>query len=300
VTELKALHEKTRMDHKSHPFQLFQNRCPDKKAGECILYLHWHEHFEFIVMRKGEAQFHIDSRPYTAQAGEVLAIPAGTLHVGYAMNDGDVDYDSVVVNAALFQDFIHDPVHIGYVAPYLEGRLRFPVKPAEQDEECAHIYSLIHEAIEEMTEQPPAYQLMVKSKLYALFTMLARMFLPQQLPSKGGGSYFPNRERFKQLIEKIEADPAERVSVAEAAGQVGLNTYHFCKMFKKLTGRTFVEYVNGCRMMLAERLLKESSLTVTEIAAQVGCDNANYFTKLYKKYKGMPPSRGRQATENGS
>ncbi|MGC5775549.1 AraC family transcriptional regulator [Paenibacillus pabuli] len=293
MLDLKALHENTRIDHKSYPFQLFQNRCREMKTEECILYLHWHEHFELIVMRQGSAQFHIDSRPYVAHAGEVIIIPGGALHVGYALEDGDVHYDSIVVNPALFHDFTHDPVHLKYVAPYLEGRVRFPVKPVEQDAICQGYYSLLNEAVEEMALQPPAYQLVVKSKLHALFTLLARTFMPLQLPDKTAGSYFPNRERFKQLIEQIEAEPTEKMSVTEAAGQVGLNTYHFCKMFKKLTGRTFVEYVNGCRMTVAEQLLQESSLTITEIAARVGCENANYFTKLYKQYKGMTPSQGR-------
>ncbi|MGE6578497.1 AraC family transcriptional regulator [Paenibacillus xylanexedens] len=293
MLDLKALHENTRIDHKSHPFQLFQNRCSDMKAEECILYLHWHEHFELIVMRKGSALFHIDSKPYVVRAGEVMIIPGGTLHVGYALDDGDVYYDSVVVNRALFHDFTHDPVHEQYVAPYLEGRVRFPVKPAEENTACTGYYSLLNEAVEEMALQPPAYQLVVKSKLHALFTLLARTFMPQQLPDRSVGSYFPNRERFKQLIAQIEADPTGKMSVTEAASHVGLNAYHFCKMFKKLTGRTFVEYVNGCRMSEAEQLLQGSSLTITEIAAKVGCDNANYFTKLYKQYKGVTPSGGR-------
>lgn len=293
MLDLKALHENTRIDHKSHPFQLFQNRCQGMKTEECILYLHWHEHFELIFMRKGSALFHIDSRPYVAQAGEVIIIPGGALHVGYALEEGDINYDSVVLNSALFHDFTHDPVHLKYVAPYLEGKVRFPVKPAEHDIACQGYYSLLDEAIEEMASQPPAYQLVVKSKLHALFTLLARTFMPHQLSDKTAQSYFPNRERFKHLIEQIETEPTGKMSVTEAAGQVGLNTYHFCKMFKKLTGRTFVEYVNGCRMTKAEQLLQESSMTITEIAAQVGCENANYFTKLYKQYKGMTPSQGR-------
>lgn len=88
MLDLKALHENTRIDHKSHPFQLFQNRCSDMKAEECILYLHWHEHFELIIMRKGSALFHIDSKPYVVRAGEVIIIPGGTLHVGYALDEG--------------------------------------------------------------------------------------------------------------------------------------------------------------------------------------------------------------------
>lgn len=293
MLDLKALHENTRIDHKSHPFQLFQNRCADKKAEECILYLHWHEHFEWIIMRKGRAVFHVDSRPYEAEAGEVIIIPGGALHVGYALDEGDVHYDSIVVNRGLFQDFASDPVHEQYVAPYLEGSVRFPVKPAAENAACAGYYSLLNEAVDEMAMQPPAYQLVVKSKLHALFTLMARTFMPHQLRDRSGGGYFPNRERFKQLIAHIEAEPQEKLSVSEAAGQVGLNVYHFCKMFKKLTGRTLVEYVNGCRMSEAERMLQGSSLTVTEIAAKVGCDNANYFTKLFKQYKGMTPSQAR-------
>lgn len=154
MLDLKALHENTRIDHKSHPFQLFQNRCSDMKAEECILYLHWHEHFELIIMRKGSALFHIDSKPYVVRAGEVIIIPGGTLHVGYALDEGDVHYDSVVVNRALFHDFTHDPVHEQYVAPYLEGRVRFPVKPAEENTACVGYYSLLNEAVEEMALQP--------------------------------------------------------------------------------------------------------------------------------------------------
>lgn len=43
------------------------------------------------------------------------------------------------------------------------------------------------------------------------------------------------------------------------------------------------------RINEAERLLRESDLTITEIAGLVGCDNPNYFTKLFKQYKGMTP-----------
>ncbi|CAI6081757.1 HTH-type transcriptional activator RhaR [Paenibacillus sp. JJ-100] len=300
MLDLKALHENTRMDHQSHPFQLFQNRCFAKKTEECILYLHWHEHFEWVIMRKGRAVFHIDSRPYEAEAGEVIIIPGGALHVGYSLEEGDVHYDSVVVNRALFQDFASDPVHEQYVAPYLEGSVRFPVKPAVENVDCISYFSLLNEAVEEMALQAPAYQLVVKSKLHALFTLLARTFTPHPLRDRSSGVYFPNRERFKQLIAQIEGNPQERLSVSEAASQVGLNVYHFCKMFKKLTGRTFVEYVNRCRMSEAERLLQDSGLTVTEIAAQVGCDNANYFTKLFKQYKGMTPSQARAGVSTGT
>ncbi|CAM4243264.1 AraC-like DNA-binding protein [Paenibacillus endophyticus] len=290
----KELRENTRLEHKTYPIQLFQNHCPEVKPNDCILYLHWHEHFEIIVMREGSAVFHIDSRPYIVNEGDVIIIPGGGLHVGYSLGYKPIYYDCVVLNASLFNEWVHDPVHAKFVAPYLEGRLHYPVKPVEQDESCLSYYGLLDEAIGELATKPPAYQLVVKSKLHALFTLLARTFLERQLAGNPAEPYSANRDRFKLLIQQIESNFCEKLSIEQAAKQVNVNPYHFCKLFKKLTGRTFVEYVNVSRMNEAERLLRSSNDTVTEIAGKVGCDNPNYFTKLYKQYKGMTPSEARK------
>lgn len=84
MTYPRDLWEDTALENTAYPFQLFQNRCLAARAGHCILYLHWHEHFELLVMKRGSAVFHIDSRPYAAAEGDVLIIPGGSLHVGYS------------------------------------------------------------------------------------------------------------------------------------------------------------------------------------------------------------------------
>lgn len=286
----KELWENTRIDQKTYPFQLFRNRSGNVKPNDCILYLHWHEHFEIIVMRQGSAMFHIDSRPYIANEGDMLFIPGGGLHVGYSLRYEEVVLDCLVFNASLFNDWVHDPIHAQYVAPYLEGRLHFPVKPADHDDRFTEYFPMLQQAIDELIAQRPAYQLVAKSQLHGFFTLLSRHFLPQQAAGKTAEPYSPNRDRFKQLIRIIETSFDSKLTVEQAAAHVNLNPYHFCKSFKKLTGRTYIEYVNVCRMNEAERLLRDSDLTVTEIAGRVGCDNPNYFTKLYKQYKGATPS----------
>lgn len=288
------LWENTHIEHKTYPFQLFQNHCHNVKPNDCILYLHWHEHFEIIIMRKGSALFHIDSQPYHVEAGDVIIIPGGGLHIGYALSYDDVCYDSIVLNTSLFHDSVNDSLHVQFVAPYLEGRMRFPVQPTNHDEICIRHYSLLDEIVEELVAKRPAYQLVVKSKLHSFFTLLSRTFMPRHLADKPVESYFPNRERFKLLIQRIESNFTNKMTIEQASKQVSLNPYYFCKLFKRLTGRTFIEYVNICRMKEAKRLLCESNDTVAEIAAKVGCENPNYFTKLYKQYMGMTPSQTRK------
>ncbi|WP_127530208.1 helix-turn-helix transcriptional regulator [Paenibacillus kobensis] len=294
MTYPKELHEATYLAERNHPFQFFYNECRGAKQDQNILYLHWHEHFEIIVMQKGSAVFHIDSQPYEASPGDVLIVPAGGLHVGYSTCVGDTAFLSIVFNSSLFQDWSHDAIHASFVLPYLEGTIHFPVKPAMLNPECVNHYSLLEQASLEFQEKKPAYQLIIKSQLHMLLVQLARTFLPQQLPDGASRRYIYNRDRFKALISLIESNFADKLTVTDAAKHMNLNPYHFCKMFKKLTGRTYIEYVNVCKINEAERLLLEDKLSITEIASAIGCDNPNYFTKLFKQYKGVTPSQFRK------
>ncbi|KGE17168.1 helix-turn-helix transcriptional regulator [Paenibacillus wynnii] len=294
MTNPRELKEYPQLQEKTYPFRLFFNTTLDTKVNQNILFLHWHEHFEIIVMEQGSAVFHIDSQPYEAQQGDVLIVPSGGLHVGYSLQGGDIRYVSIVIHSTLFNDWVPDPLHEKFVAPYLDNRLQFPVKPDEQNQTSSVYYSLLSGIIAEYQEKGPAYQLIIKNQLHLLFTLLSRAFLPHQQIGKPKERLSINRERFKPLLEHLEVHFTDKISIEEAAKSVNLNPYHFCKTFKKLTGRTFVDYVNVCRMDEAERLLLETHLSVTEIAGTVGCDNPNYFTKLYKQYKGLTPSQARK------
>jgi len=294
MTYPRELKEYPQLQEKTYPFRLFFNKTLDTKVNQNILFLHWHEHFEIIVMEQGSAVFHIDSQPYEARQGDLLLVPSGGLHVGYSLQEGDVRYVSIVIHSSLFNDWVHDPQHEKYVAPYLDNRFQFPVKPNEQSSENPVYYSILSGIIAEYRSKGPAYQLVIKNQLHLLFTLLSRTFLPHQHECKPKERLSVNRERFKPLLEHLEVHFAEKISIEQAAKSVNLNPYHFCKTFKKLTGRTFVDYINVYRMDEAERLLLETPLSITEIAGMAGCDNPNYFTKLYKQYKGLTPSQARK------
>ncbi|WP_151733970.1 helix-turn-helix transcriptional regulator [Paenibacillus tengchongensis] len=296
MTYPNELKEYPQLEESTYPFRLFFNECREAKPEQNILYLHWHEHIEIIVMQEGHAIFHVDSSPYEAGPGDVLIVPPGGLHVGYSRTTGSVSYVSIVFHASLFKDRSQDLQHEQLVAPYLNNRCRFPVKPKERNSDCSAYYGLLDGMIREVHAKAPAFQLVVKNQLHLFLTLLARLFPPQP-GAVGAGIQRHSRtqERFKPLLEYLERHYDEKLTIEEAAGRVNLNPYHFCKTFKKLTGRTFIDYVNLCRVNEADRLLRETDLTVTEIAGRVGCDNPNYFTKLYKQYRGKTPSGARKA-----
>jgi len=83
-------------------------------------------------------------------------------------------------------------------------------------------------------------------------------------------------ERIKTAIDDVERHLGETISIGQAAELAGWSPYYFCKKFKQVTGRTFVEYVNMQRMNEAEKLLRSSTLTLELIAEKVGLGNAAY------------------------
>ncbi|WP_019637050.1 AraC family transcriptional regulator [Paenibacillus fonticola] len=300
MTHPQELREHTYFNDPSYPFNIFRIRREQQQKGTPSFYLHWHDHFEILVVIEGKTIFLIDSNPYEAQPGDIIIVPSGALHAGYAADEGPLEYYAIVFNAALLrQGKTPDPKHALYIAPYLDGELLFPIKLSHQNTENLQLKHVLKEVISEFESKYPGYELMVKSHLYMLFTLLSRRFMPSEQQGRASLAHSRNADRFKQLLLYIDTHYAEPITVSMAASMMNLNPYHFCKIFKKTTGSTLIEYVNFIRINEAGRQLRESDLTVTEIAEQIGCGNPNYFTKLFKQYKGMPPSQWRKEA-NGS
>lgn len=295
MTHPKELWENTRLIQKTYPIERFHNVKEDAHLDDCILTLHWHEHIEIIRMDRGSAIFYVDSTPYPVQTGDVLLLPAGSLHVGYAQSEGLVIYDSLVFNPSLFGEWIHHSLHTEMLAPFLQGMIYFPVALSADPIWNDYLQQELLHILGELTEMQEGYQLIVKTKLYAFFVQLARQYRLSNNQNYALSEYYiANRERFKPLLHYIEQHFHQKLTVHQAASIVNLDPFHFCKQFKKITGQTFIEYVNICKVNHAEQLLTNSEYAIYEIAHMVGCDNANYFSRLYKQYKGISPSAVRR------
>ncbi|MCL1928493.1 MAG: helix-turn-helix domain-containing protein [Treponema sp.] len=79
-------------------------------------------------------------------------------------------------------------------------------------------------------------------------------------------------------------------NTAEAAS---VNPAHLSRLFSEHLKTNFIDYLTTLRINEAERLLKEKSITVKEAAFAVGYQDPNYFSKAFKKLKGILPTEVR-------
>ena len=92
-----------------------------------------------------------------------------------------------------------------------------------------------------------------------------------------------------EMIIKEEYMKTE-LSMSEIARRVGVSRCYFSTSFKDMTGITFREYLNQVRIEKAKVLLQSTFTNITTIAYDLGYNDSNYFSTIFKKYVGLTPS----------
>ena len=93
--------------------------------------------------------------------------------------------------------------------------------------------------------------------------------------------------------EFIKQNQAEDISLGQVAKAVNTSTFYFCKMFKKVTGINFTDYVSRQRIESAKNLLLNPNLRVSEIAYEVGFQSLTHFNRVFKRIIGQSPTEYR-------
>ena len=96
--------------------------------------------------------------------------------------------------------------------------------------------------------------------------------------------------RIINVKEYILAHYNRKLDIREMARLAGLNPVYLGSLFKKHNGCSIREFINKIRVNTAENLLSTGGHTVSEAAFRCGYEDIFYFSKVFKKYKGYPPS----------
>jgi transcriptional regulator GlxA family with amidase domain len=98
------------------------------------------------------------------------------------------------------------------------------------------------------------------------------------------------RARMERVIEHAALTPRHHPYNAELAGQAGMSTPHFERIFRTIYGRSPQNHLTGMRMEAAKRLLITTEMTLGEIAAELGYSNSNVLSNTFLRECGSRPS----------
>ncbi len=91
----------------------------------------------------------------------------------------------------------------------------------------------------------------------------------------------------KKAVQYINDHYNKKISLEDISGYVGISKYYFSVLFKKEKDITFSAYLNSVRIDKAKQLLKNPQTTINDVVDEIGFNDAQYFSKTFKKYVGM-------------
>ncbi|MFO1487646.1 MAG: helix-turn-helix domain-containing protein [Verrucomicrobiota bacterium] len=125
-----------------------------------------------------------------------------------------------------------------------------------------------------------------------LLTIFAQhlSILSNQVVVQQGNAEPPVITKAKEYINEHQT---EELSLGQVAKAVNTSTFYFCKMFKKVTGINFTDYLSRVRIEKSKNLLLNPNLRVSEIAFEVGFQSLTHFNRVFKRILGQSPTEYR-------
>jgi len=102
-----------------------------------------------------------------------------------------------------------------------------------------------------------------------------------------------NESRINTVFNYIKQNATSTIQLEQAAASIHLTTSAFCKFFKKMTGKTFSDYVNEIRIGYACSLITQTDKTIAQVAIESGFENQTYFNRVFLKKKNCTPKQFR-------
>jgi transcriptional regulator GlxA family with amidase domain len=105
-------------------------------------------------------------------------------------------------------------------------------------------------------------------------------------------------QKLSTSINYINENYTKELNVPELAKMEFLSVSRYIALFKEVTGSSPYQYVISLRLNTACEMLRDSSLSVTQIAEVLGFQNCFFFSKLFKKHLKMSPTQYKKQSLN--
>ena len=254
----------------------------DEHAIRC----HWHEELEIPVVVQGAVCCQLKDQTFELNAGEGLVINSRVPHSIRTRGSGEPVLLTTIFHPSLLYDSPSSAAYQKLLCPYLNAaELAGLPLPAEGVVRMAEIDAVYEKA-------PFGYELQIKGLLCTLFFELLSGRREQLASARPVGTQALSR--LGSLLDLLHERYAEPLSLAQLAAQTGLSREGCCRLFKSMTGKTILQYLEDYRVTQGVRLLQEEAYSITEVAYLVGFGNPGRFSAAFARRMHCTPSQFRK------
>jgi YesN/AraC family two-component response regulator len=104
----------------------------------------------------------------------------------------------------------------------------------------------------------------------------------------------PTHQKISEMADYINKHYAESLTLSDVSTAFHMSAPYTSRMFKQVTGFSYIEYVNSVRVKEAQRRLRETKHKIIRIAEEVGFDSVAHFGRVFKQISGLAPMEYRR------
>ena len=261
-----------------------------------VVRAHIHSAIEILFIDSGNFLIYADDVPYEVGPGDTVLLRSKTIHRIYSRQCTGCGYYVLKINPSLICDF-----------SFPDQGYRYLIRFALNDKHSKTIWSCqesrlsgIHQALEVLKQEYErrAFGFDISMKLQTAAILLTMLRSITTAPEQDSSLDNENMvRRIYNAMLYINAHYGENLTAEDCSSQAFMSYSYFSRCFRRVSGKSFKEYLNLVRINHAEKALLSGESSITEIASSCGFNSVSYFISTYKKIKGITPLEFRKMNQ---
>ena len=209
------------------------------------------DYYDLTFVLEGEMVYYQNGERIALSKNDILFLPPGAVRAREE-SDGTVHYVSFNFCPAEGRDLnLPAVIDNGVTQEIKNAVLNFPT---------AHITAFPHS----------------REKCLAMLNYILHCILEEQCLQSDNAHVI-------KMLRYIEQNIAQPIALSHISRQVGLSREYTSALFRREMGVTLTDYINDQKMILAREMILAGEYTLASIAEQLGFENYNYFSRLFKQ-----------------
>jgi len=247
---------------------------------------HYHPEIELVYVNGGNGKRQIGSHVSYFREGDLILIGSNLPHCGFMTKDSGSLGQTVIQMKKDFlgYDFFNIPEmsNIQKLLKIAESGIAFGGKTMRK----------LGDKMETMEYQSDF------QRLLSILNILNELALTDEYTVLNAEGFtmqsdVKDNNRINVVFNHVKNNFKNEISLDEMANLASMTVPSFCRYFKKITNKTFTQFVNEYRLVHASKLLAEKPISITEVCFESGFNNFSHFNKSFKAFTGQNPSQYR-------
>lgn len=248
---------------------------------------HTHEYFQIYYVAHGSLSHFVSGTSSELCRGDMFIIPPGITHY---IVPGD---STVFYSFSFMPDFMYESIAQGSLSSSFISRLTsskasdIRPKVSVSPDEIIYIESIMENILKDFEKKPLGFNDSIRAYLALLISLIARIYY-ETTNEEVSANFNSNKEFVLHCIEYMENNFTDNISLNAITKRFAMSKSNFCSLFSKLTGYSFNQYLNICRIKKATEYIV-NGYKITALYSLCGYNDFSTFYRNFKKITGTTP-----------